>query len=64
MKDLRYQQNLVCMLGYVQDPVSPLLILEYCANGDLLQFLRKNKDKFWVRINVFSNFFIYSRLSK
>lgn len=34
------------MLGYVPDAASPLLILEFCANGDLLQFVRKNKQKF------------------
>jgi serine/threonine protein kinase len=34
------------MLGYVSDDTNPLLVLEYCANGDLLQFLRKNKNQF------------------
>jgi serine/threonine protein kinase len=46
MKGLRFHPHLVCMLGYVSDSVSPLLVLELCANGDLLKFLRKNKDKF------------------
>jgi serine/threonine protein kinase len=46
MKSLKFHPHLVCMLGHVWDPTSPLLILEFCANGDLLQFLRKKKDKF------------------
>jgi serine/threonine protein kinase len=50
MKSLKFHPHLVCLLGYVQETTSPLLILEYCANGDLLQYLRKNKDKF-VSIN-------------
>lgn len=47
MKSLKFHPHLVCMLGYVQTGVTcPLLVLEYCANGDLLQFVRKNKHKF------------------
>lgn len=46
MKSLKFHPHLVCLLGYVQDLANPLLILEYCANGDLLRFLRANKGKF------------------
>jgi serine/threonine protein kinase len=46
MKSLKFHPNLVCMLGYVHDDTNPLLVLELCANGDLLQFLRKNKENF------------------
>ncbi|KAI6177725.1 Protein kinase domain-containing protein [Aphelenchoides bicaudatus] len=46
MKKLKFHANLVCFLGYVEDPTNPLLLLEYCANGDLLRFLRLNKHKF------------------
>jgi hypothetical protein len=47
MKSLGYNKNLVCMLGYVQNPASErLLVLEYCVNGNLLDFVRKNKTKF------------------
>ena len=46
MKTLKFHAHLVCMLGYVQDLANPLLVLEFCANGDLLQFVRKNKQEF------------------
>ncbi|KAI6170394.1 Protein kinase domain-containing protein [Aphelenchoides bicaudatus] len=46
MKDLKFHVNLVCFLGYVSDPTNPLMILEYCANGDLLKFIKTNKQKF------------------
>ncbi|KAI6171269.1 Protein kinase domain-containing protein [Aphelenchoides bicaudatus] len=43
MKSLRFHSHLVCLLGYVSDPVNPLMLMEYCSNGDLLQFLRALK---------------------
>ncbi|KAI6170392.1 Protein kinase domain-containing protein [Aphelenchoides bicaudatus] len=46
MKNLKFHQNLVCFLGYVYDPTNPLMLLEYCANGDLLKFIKSNKQKF------------------
>jgi hypothetical protein len=33
-------------LGHVQDIAKPLLVLEYCSNGDLLKFVRVNKSQF------------------
>lgn len=44
MKSLKFHPHLVCMLGYVRE--NSRLVLEFCANGDLLQFVRKNKAKF------------------
>jgi serine/threonine protein kinase len=52
MKSLKFHPNLVCMLGYVHDVTNPLLVLEYCKNGDLLRFIRLNKSKF-VNVNIF-----------
>lgn len=44
MKKLGYHAYVVSMLGCVTNPKEPLLIVEYCANGDLLKFLRKHKE--------------------
>jgi hypothetical protein len=46
MKSLEFHPNLVCMLGYEQDTARPLLILELCEHKDLLQYLRKNANKY------------------
>jgi serine/threonine protein kinase len=57
MKALKFHPHVVCLLGHVSDPTSPLLVLEFCANGDLLGYLRKNKDKFTtVSISGYANF--------
>jgi hypothetical protein len=47
MKALEYHPNVVCLLGCcVAEAISPLLVLEYCINGDLLHFLKANKERF------------------
>lgn len=46
MKMLKHHANVITFLGYVFSEEHPILILEFCSNGDLLQFLRKNKHKF------------------
>lgn len=33
---------IVNFIGYVELQSGPVLVLEYCANGDLLAFLRKH----------------------
>ena len=43
MKVLKYHTHLVSLIGYVPDHVRPLLIIEYCKNGDLLHFIRTRK---------------------
>uniref|UniRef100_A0A7E4VN86 Protein kinase domain-containing protein n=1 Tax=Panagrellus redivivus TaxID=6233 RepID=A0A7E4VN86_PANRE len=43
MKSLNYHPHLVSMLGYVPDGRNPLLIVEYCAQGDLLHFVRQHR---------------------
>jgi serine/threonine protein kinase len=46
MKSLKYHPHVICLLGHVSsDTISPLLVLEYCANGDLLKFVRANKGQ-------------------
>lgn len=45
MKSLKYHPHLICFLGYVPDVISPLLLLEYCSNGDLLHFIREHKNQ-------------------
>jgi hypothetical protein len=32
-------------MGYVADPVSPLLVIEYCQRGDLLHFVKERKSQ-------------------
>jgi serine/threonine protein kinase len=44
MKALGYHAHIISMLGYVNDAEQPMLILEYCSLGDMLQFLRKHKN--------------------
>lgn len=45
MKSLHYHTHLVSMLGYVPDQRSPLLLVEYCGQGDLLHFIRARKTE-------------------
>ncbi|KAI6231221.1 Protein kinase domain-containing protein [Aphelenchoides besseyi] len=45
MKSLKYHPHLVCLMGYVPDSISPLLLIEYCSRGDLLHFVRERKDQ-------------------
>ncbi|KAI6175205.1 Protein kinase domain-containing protein [Aphelenchoides fujianensis] len=45
MKSLKYHPHLVCLMGYVADAVSPLLLIEYCSRGDLLHFVRERKNQ-------------------
>uniref|UniRef100_A0AC34QMY7 Protein kinase domain-containing protein n=1 Tax=Panagrolaimus sp. JU765 TaxID=591449 RepID=A0AC34QMY7_9BILA len=44
MKTLGYHPHVLNMIGCVSSIYDPLLIVEYCANGDLLTMLRKHKD--------------------
>jgi serine/threonine protein kinase len=46
MKSLECHPHLVCLLGYVTNAVKPLLVLEFCANGDLLHFIRERKERY------------------
>lgn len=57
MKSLKYHPHLVCLMGYVPDAVSPLLLIEYCSHGDLLHFVREHKNQlvhvsFYLRTNL------------
>jgi serine/threonine protein kinase len=45
MKRLNYHKHLVNMLGCISDVTNPLIILELCSNGNLLNFLRQEKEK-------------------
>lgn len=45
MKSLHYHPHLVSMLGYVPDQRSPLLVVEYCSQGDLLHLIRDRKTE-------------------
>ena len=44
MKTLGFHPHVLNMIGCVSSLYDPLLIVEYCANGDLLTLLRKNKE--------------------
>uniref|UniRef100_A0A914R0Z7 Protein kinase domain-containing protein n=1 Tax=Panagrolaimus davidi TaxID=227884 RepID=A0A914R0Z7_9BILA len=44
MKTLGYHPHVLSMIGCVSSIYEPLLIVEYCANGDLLTLLRRHKD--------------------
>jgi serine/threonine protein kinase len=43
MKQLGYHSHIISLLGCVSDPDKPMIITEYCAHGDMLQFVRKHK---------------------
>ena len=43
MKRLGYHAHIVSLLGCVSDPNRPMIVVEYCANGDMLRFLQRNK---------------------
>ncbi|KAI6177795.1 Endo-1,3(4)-beta-glucanase [Aphelenchoides bicaudatus] len=45
MKSLKYHPHLTCLLGYVYDSKNPLLVLQYCVNGNLLDYvIKQNKQ--------------------
>ncbi|KAI1724915.1 protein tyrosine kinase domain-containing protein [Ditylenchus destructor] len=44
MKELGYHPHILNLIGFVFDEDSPLLVLEYCALGDLLTLIRNNKQ--------------------
>ncbi|NP_001360730.1 Putative tyrosine-protein kinase F09A5.2 [Caenorhabditis elegans] len=44
MKRLGHHPHVISMLGCVSNPYEPLIVVEYCARGDLLKFLRRHKD--------------------
>uniref|UniRef100_A0A0N5AKL1 Protein kinase domain-containing protein n=1 Tax=Syphacia muris TaxID=451379 RepID=A0A0N5AKL1_9BILA len=47
MKHLAYHPHLVCMLGIATATCGqPCLVVEYCCNGDLLHYVRNNKQTF------------------
>ncbi|KAI1727035.1 protein tyrosine kinase domain-containing protein [Ditylenchus destructor] len=46
MKELGYHSRILNIIGCVSSIHNPLLVLEYCANGDLLTFLRKCRPDF------------------
>jgi len=48
MKRLGYHAPIVSLIGYINDATDPILVIEYCAIGDLLQFLRQNRATFMV----------------
>ena len=56
MKTLRYHAHLVSMLGWVADEKSPILLVEYCQQGDLLHLLRTKKEEIISVIVVFNLF--------
>jgi serine/threonine protein kinase len=44
MKRIGYHSHLVSILGCITDPsVDPCLVIEYCANGDLLKYVRNRQ---------------------
>ena len=44
MKRLGYHAHIVSLLGCISNPDEPMLIVEYCAHGDMLQFLKRNQQ--------------------
>uniref|UniRef100_A0A915EGW5 Protein kinase domain-containing protein n=1 Tax=Ditylenchus dipsaci TaxID=166011 RepID=A0A915EGW5_9BILA len=44
MKELGYHPHILNLIGYVFDMDAPLLVLEYCALGDLLTLIRNNRQ--------------------
>lgn len=44
MKELGYHPHILNIIGSVSSTENPLLIVEYCANGDLLNLLRRHKQ--------------------
>jgi len=45
MKSLGYHAHIVSLLGCISNPNDPMLIVEYCSHGDMLQFLRRQKHR-------------------
>lgn len=41
-----FSNSFFSLLGCVSNRLNPMIVAEYCAHGDLLQFLRKNKGTF------------------
>ena len=49
MKELGVHPHIVNLVGYV--PLeSPLIVMEYCANGDLLNYLRTHLSAYKVSV--------------
>jgi serine/threonine protein kinase len=44
MKTLGSHPHVLQMVGFVGSESKPLLLLEYCADGDLLSLLRKHRE--------------------
>ena len=61
MKRLGYHSHIVSLLGCISSPDEPMLIVEYCAHGDMQRFLRKNKHRtIQVRLGVCSTIDIFT----
>lgn len=56
MKSLHYHPHLVSMLGYCSDARNPLLLVEFCAKGDLLHFIRNHRTEIEHVSNAFFKF--------
>ncbi|PAV56110.1 hypothetical protein WR25_24070 isoform E [Diploscapter pachys] len=46
MKALGYNTHIVSMFGYVASKFIPLMIMEFCESGDLLNYVKKNEERF------------------
>ncbi|PAV63945.1 hypothetical protein WR25_18778 [Diploscapter pachys] len=44
MKRLGYHTHIISMLGCISNPYDPMIVVEYCAKGDMLKFLRNHRD--------------------
>ncbi|VDL73282.1 unnamed protein product [Nippostrongylus brasiliensis] len=44
MKNLGYHAHVISMLGCVSCTISPMIVVEYCEHGDLLHFVRKQRN--------------------
>ncbi|PAV76612.1 hypothetical protein WR25_04755 [Diploscapter pachys] len=45
MKTLGYNMHIVSMFGYVASKFIPLMVMEYCEIGDLLNYVKNNEEK-------------------
>lgn len=66
MKSVGVHPNLVSMIGCVTEErlEGPLLLVEYCPNGDLQTYLRKEWDKFNNLYVLFSFYFLLANCGR